>query len=272
MVGKSENPVDFSGKAVIVTGAASGIGAACARAFAAAGAGVVMADIDDQKNRDTADLIVIDTAANCIPHACNVANDADCDGLVLRALDEFGRIDVLINNAGIVSPGTILDLDPAEWDRVMDINLRSYFVMTQKVAKAMIERRIAGAVINMSSLNANLAIANQLAYVSSKGGVMQLTKASALGLAPHGVRVNAIGPGSIMTDLLRTVMSDAAGRQRILARTPMGRVGEPSEVASIALFLASSMASYITGETIYADGGRAALNYTVPVVEAGDDA
>ncbi|MEK7265803.1 MAG: SDR family NAD(P)-dependent oxidoreductase [Pseudomonadota bacterium] len=267
MTRKTENPLDFSGKAVIVTGAASGIGAACARAFAAAGAGVVMADVNEAKNRDAADLIMIDVKAQCIPHACNVASQADCEALILRALDEFGRIDVLVNNAGVVSPGTILDLDPAEWDRVMDINLRAYFVLTQMAARAMIDRTIQGSIVNMSSLNAELAIPNQLAYVASKGGVQQLTKAAALGLAPHGIRVNAIGPGSIMTDLLKSVMADDAGRRKILSRTPLGRVGDASEIASIALFLASEMASYITGQTIFADGGRAALNYTVPVDE-----
>jgi len=259
--------LNFSGKAVIVTGAASGIGAACARAFAEAGADIVLADIDEAKNRDTADLITIDTKATCIPHACNVASDTDCEGLILRALDEFGRIDILVNNAGVVATGTILDLNPDDWDRVIDINLRSYFVLTQLAAKSMIERKIRGVIVNMSSLNAELAIPNQVAYVSSKGGVQQLTKASALGLANHGIRVNAIGPGSIMTDLLRTVMADEAGRKRILSRTPLGRVGDPSEVASIALFLASNLSSYITGQTIFADGGRAALNYTVPVDE-----
>ena len=265
MKGSLSNAIDFSGRTVIVTGAASGIGLACARAFAGAGAEVVMADINEAKNRDAADLIMIDTQARCVPHACNVANDTDCEGLVGRALDEFGRIDVLVNNAGIVSPGSILDLNPAEWDRVIDVNLRSYFVLTQIAGKAMVERKIRGSIVNMSSLNAELAIANQVAYVSSKGGVKQLTKAAALGLAPYGVRVNAIGPGSIMTDLLQTVMADEAGRKRILSRTPLGRVGDPSEVASIAVFLASDMASYITGETIIVDGGRAALNYTVPV-------
>ncbi len=257
--------VDFSGRAVIITGAASGIGAACARAFAECGGDIVLADMDESKNRDTAELIRIDTNAHCVAHPCNVANDADCEGLVMRTLDEYGRVDILVNNAGIVSTGDILDLSPAEWDRVMDVNLRSCFVLTQIAARAMIERQIKGAVVNMSSLNADLAIANQLAYVSSKGGVRQLTKAAALGLAPHGIRVNAIGPGSIMTELLQSVMADEEGRKRILSRTPMGRVGDPSEIASIALFLASSMASYVTGQTIIADGGRAALNYTVPV-------
>lgn len=263
----SGRTISFAGKAVIVTGAASGIGAACARAFAAAGAGVVMADINDERNRNAADLIMIDHDARCVAHACNVASEADCAELVIRTLDEFGRVDVLVNNAGIVAAGTILDLAPDEWDRVMDVNLRSYFVLTQIAAKAMIERAIRGAIINMSSVNAELALPNHVAYVTSKGGVQQLTKASALGLASHGVRVNAIGPGSIMTDLLKTVMADDAGRRKILSRTPLGRVGEASEIADIALFLASDMASYITGQTIYADGGRMALNYTVPVDE-----
>lgn len=261
------NPLDFSGKAVVVTGAASGIGAACARAFAEAGAGVVLADLNEEKNRNAADLIMIDNDVRCIPHACNVASEVDCENLVIRALDEFGRIDVLVNNAGIVSSGTILDLAPSEWDRVMDVNLRSYFVLTQLAARAMIDRGVRGSIINMSSVNAELAIPGQVAYVASKGGVQQLTKAAALGLAPHGIRVNAIGPGSIMTELLKTVMTDEDGRRNILSRTPLGRVGDPSEVASVALFLASGMASYITGQTIYPDGGRMALNYTVPVDE-----
>lgn len=261
----SDDPLDFRGKAVVVTGAAAGIGAACARAFAEAGAGVVLADVNDEKNRNAADLIMIDNDARCIAHACNVASDEDCAALVLRALDEFGRIDILVNNAGIVSPGTILDLAPSEWDRVLDVNLRSYFVLTQMAARAMIERGIRGSIVNMSSVNAELALPNQVAYVASKGGVQQLTKAAALGLAPHGIRVNAVGPGSVMTELLQSVMADEAGRNKILSRTPLGRVGEPAEIASVVLFLASEMASYITGQTIFPDGGRMALNYTVPV-------
>ena len=122
-----------------------------------------------------------------------------------------------------------------------------------------------GAIINMSSINASLAIPNQTPYCVSKGGLSQLTKVMALSLAPYGIRVNAIGPGSIMTAMMATVATDRAAKRRVLSRTPLGRIGEPDEVAAAAAFLASNDASYITGEIIYVDGGRLALNYTVPV-------
>jgi NAD(P)-dependent dehydrogenase (short-subunit alcohol dehydrogenase family) len=141
------------------------------------------------------------------------------------------------------------------------------FLVGQAAARAMVAQG-KGAIVNMSSTNAVVAIPNQVPYATSKGGVNQLTKVMALALADKGVRVNAIGPGSILTDLLRVVMSDEAARRKILSRTPMGRCGEPSEVAKVALFLASDDASYLTGQCIYPDGGRLALNYTVPV--AGD--
>jgi len=122
-----------------------------------------------------------------------------------------------------------------------------------------------GTIINMSSINAVVAIANHAPYCVSKGGIDQLTKVMALALAPHGIRINAIGPGSIMTDILKAVATDREAKRRILARTPLGRIGEPDEIATIAVFLASPAASYISGQTIYADGGRLGLNYTVPV-------
>lgn len=253
--------IDFKGKAVIVTGAATGIGAACAEAFVRAGANVALGDVDEEKNIELANRL----GQQAVAVQCNVANEDDCANLVSAALETFGGVDVLVNNAGIVAKGNILDLDPNDWDQVMDVNLRAYFILTQKAARVMIDTGRAGAIINMSSVNANLAIPDQLAYVASKGGIQQLTKAAALGLASHGIRVNAVGPGSIMTDLLQQVMEDGAARQKILSRTPMGRVGDTSEVANVVLFLASDMASYITGQTIVPDGGRSILNYTVPV-------
>ncbi|HEU4372635.1 MAG TPA: SDR family oxidoreductase, partial [Telluria sp.] len=160
-----------------------------------------------------------------------------------------------------------LDLHEDDFDRVLRINLKSMFLCGQAAAREMVKQQ-SGSIINMSSVNSELAIPNQVPYVVSKGGVNQLTKVMALNLAPHGIRVNGIGPGTILTELAKkAVLGSPEARHTILSRTPMGRCGEPAEVASIAAFLASDDASYMTGQTIYADGGRMALNYTVPVKE-----
>lgn len=248
-------------KTVIVTGAARGIGKACAAAFAREGATVVLTDIDagacDQAAREVGgEAFKLD-----------VADPQAVRALVQAVEARFGRIDILVNNAGIIAAGDILSLKLDEFDRVLGVNLRGAFVMTQAVAWGMADRADGGAIVNISSVNAQLAIPDQLAYVTSKGGLAQLTKACALALAPHGIRVNAVAPGSIMTDILKGVNSNAEARRRLLSRTPLGRIGMPEEVAEIVLFLASDKASYITGETIVADGGRMALNYTVPVTE-----
>jgi glucose 1-dehydrogenase len=169
----------------------------------------------------------------------------------------------------VVHAAEFLDLTEADFDRVIGINLKGAFMVGQTVAKQMVKQVDSGAkpgaIVNMSSVNAVFAIANQVPYSVSKGGVSQLTKVMALSLAPYGIRVNAIGPGSIMTDMLASVNSNPEAKARILSRTPLGRIGEPSEIATIASFLASDAASYITGQTIFADGGRLPLNYTVPV-------
>jgi NAD(P)-dependent dehydrogenase (short-subunit alcohol dehydrogenase family) len=178
---------------------------------------------------------------------------------------------VLVNNAAILAAVDFLDLAEADFDRVLRVNLKGAFLCGQAVARHMVERvkagGTAGAIVNLSSVNAVFAIANQVPYSVSKGGINQLTKVMAQSLAPQGIRVKAIGPGSIMTEMLAAVMDDEAARKRILSRTPLGRIGDPAEIAAIAVFLASEQASYITGQTIYADGGRLPLNYTVPVRE-----
>ena len=259
----------LTGKTAIVTGAAGGIGYAIAERFAKEGVKVMIADVDRAKGEAAA--AGLSSAGEVSFVQCDVSKSSDVAHLVETAISSFGDIDILVNNAGIVHGADFLDLAEADFDRVLGVNLKGSFLVGQAVARHMAERVKAGgkpgSIVNMSSVNAVFAIANQVPYSVSKGGVSQLTKAMALGLAPYGIRVNAIGPGSIMTDMLASVNADPAAKNRILSRTPLGRIGDPAEIAAIAVFLASDEASYITGQTIYADGGRLPLNYTVPVKE-----
>jgi NAD(P)-dependent dehydrogenase (short-subunit alcohol dehydrogenase family) len=200
-----------------------------------------------------------------------VGDQAGVDNLVKSTVAAWGTVDVLVSNAGIVHGADFLEVTEADFDRVIRVNLKGMFLVGQAVARQMVKQAkeggAPGAIVNMSSINAVVAIANQVPYSASKGGVNQLTKVMALSLAPYGIRVNAIGPGSIMTEMLASVAKDKAARQRVLSRTPIGRIGEPEEIAAVAAFLASDDASYVTGQTIYADGGRLPLNYTVAVKE-----
>ena len=247
----------------IVTGGANGIGRACAELFAAEGASVVIADIDTAAGPEV--VAAIEASGGLATFVrTDVGAAADAQGLVEQTLEAFGRLDVLINNAGIIKTADFLEISEADFDAVMRVNLKGAFLVGQAAARVMVEQG-KGAIVNMSSANAVVAIANQVPYVVSKGALNQLTKVMALALADKNIRVNAVGPGSILTDLLKVVMDDEAARQKILSRTPMGRCGEPIEVAKVALFLASDDASYLTGQCIYPDGGRLALNYTVPV-------
>ena len=251
----------LAGRVAVITGAARGIGLACAERFAAEGARLVLADLDAAAGAD---------AARALPGAefvrADVSRKEDADALIARALDANGRVDVLVNNAGITHACDFLDLAEEDFDRVLRVNLKSMFLCGQAAARAMVKAGIRGAIVNMSSANAVVAIPNQVPYVVSKGGVNQLTKVMAVALAPHGIRVNGVGPGTILTELAKkAVLTDDAARARILSRTPLGRCGEPEEIAAVAAFLASDDASYLTGQTIYPDGGRLALNYTMPV-------
>jgi NAD(P)-dependent dehydrogenase (short-subunit alcohol dehydrogenase family) len=261
--------MNLNGKAAIVTGGAGGIGYAIAERLVGEGARVMIADIDEQRGAEAAQTLSRDGEARF--QKTDVSQAGDARALVEAAVGAFGRIDVLVNNAGIVHGADFLDLSEADFDRVLGVNLKGSFLVGQAVARHMVGRVKAGdkpgSIVNMSSVNAVFAIANQVPYSISKGGVSQLTKVMSLSLAPYGIRVNAIGPGSIMTDMLASVNNDPAAKNRILSRTPLGRIGQPAEIASIAAFLASDEASYITGQTIYADGGRLPLNYVVPVKE-----
>lgn len=255
----------LDGRVALITGGANGIGKACAQRFVAEGAQVVIADVAREAGEAAARAL----GANARFVACDVGSKAEVDAMVAATVAAFGALDVLVNNAAVIKAADFLDISEADFDAVLRVNLKGAFLVAQAAARQMVAQanagRKPGAVVNMSSVNAVFAIANQVPYTLSKGALNQLTKVMALALAPHGIRANAIGPGSIMTDILKVVMNDEAAKARILSRTPLGRIGEPSEIAAIAAFLASDDASYITGQTVYADGGRLPLNYTAPV-------
>jgi glucose 1-dehydrogenase len=247
-------------RVAIITGATQGIGLACAQRLRQDGAKVMLVDIKPEGAAAAAAL-----GPDAAFFAGDVGQKADVDAMIALTMARFGRIDILINNAGITHAADFLDLAEDDFDRVIRTNLKSMFLCGQAAAREMVKQGH-GAIINMSSVNAQLAIPNQVPYVVSKGGVNQLTKVMALSLAPYGIRVNGIGPGTILTELAQqAVMGSPEARHTILSRTPLGRCGEPHEVAALAAFLASDDASYMTGQTIYADGGRLALNYTVKV-------
>lgn len=259
--------MSLENKVAIITGAARGIGFAVAKRFVMDGAKVVIADIDDEAGEAAVDDL--SGVGEAMYIHCNVAERLDVRNMVAETLNALGDIDILVNNAGVVAGSDFLELEEEDFDRVLGINLKGAFLCSQAVARHMVEKvdngGEPGCIINMSSINAVVGIPNQIPYCVSKGGVSQLTSTTAIALAQYGIRVNAIGPGSIMTDMLAAVNSDKAAKTRLLSRTPMLRIGEPSEIAGVAAFLASSDAGYVTGQTIYADGGRLPLNYTVEV-------
>ncbi len=264
--------MSFEDKVVVVTGAARGIGRACAERFAQLGASVVLADIDeDGGGKAEEELIDAGYAARFV--GCDIAEKLDIRNLMATTLEAHGRIDVLVNNAAVLDSAPFLELGEEALDRVLRVNLKGSFLVGQAVARQMVaqvdEGGPPGVIVNMSSVNAVFALPDHVAYSISKGGIAQLTKAMALSLAAKGIRVNAIGPGSIMTPMLEQVAGDKQAMARVLSRTPLGRLGKTSEIADIAVFLASPEASYITGTTIYADGGRLPLNYLVEVPDTG---
>ena len=251
-------------KVAIVTGGGRGIGRSCAERFAAEGASVVVADVYDEGGSAVAEEIEADGGKAMFVHS-DISDAAQATALVQVAVDTYGGLDVCLNCAGVIpiEGSDVLETDEAEWDRIISINLTGAFLVCQAAAREMTKNG-SGSIINIASVAAVMAIGNQAAYVASKAGVNGLTRAMAVGLAHRGVRVNAIGPGSIETDMAAVVVSDRESLARVMSRTPLHRMGQPEDIASTALFLASDDSSYITGQTIYVEGGRLALNHVMP--------
>jgi len=245
-------------RVALVTGAGGGIGGAIARRFARDGFWVFAADLDDEGARRTADGIQA-AGFHATPLRMDVGSREDVASGFVRLGQEAGRLDVLVNNAGIAPAADFLDIAYEEWERVLRVNLTGTFLCSQAAARIM-RGHGGGAIINMSSGNAVMPHPTLIPYAASKGGIDSLTKAMAIALAAHGIRVNAIGPGSVRTPMTETSYAAPGAMERILSRTPIGRIAEPEEIAGVAAFLASPDASYVTGITVSADGGRAALN------------
>ena len=254
----------LGGKVCLITGGAQGIGEACVRLFVEDGARVVFVDIHKAKG-EALQAQLQQQGHDVLFMACDIGSKAEVESLVSQVIERLGQIDVLISNAGIFKAAPFLEVTEADFDEVLRVNLKGAFLIGQAVARVM-KTQGGGAIVHMSSVNGVLAIPEIASYNVSKGGLNQLTRAMALALVDDGIRVNAVAPGTIATELAnKAVLTSEEARQKILGRTPMKRLGNPVEVAHVVAFLASDAASYITGEVITVDGGRMALNYTVKV-------
>jgi NAD(P)-dependent dehydrogenase (short-subunit alcohol dehydrogenase family) len=247
-------------KVAVITGGARGIGEAYVRRYVAEGAKVVFGDLLDKEGAALAKAL----GGNARYVRCDVTKAADVDALMDDAVSAFGGLDVCIANAGVVDSGSILDVSEKTFDHVMAVNIKGPHLTCRAAAKRMIAAKKGGVIINIASIVAILGEVGEGCYPLSKGAVTALTRVLAVELADHNIRVVAIGPGGTRTSMMTDAGPGTPRRKRIEMRTPMRRMAEPEEMAGVAVFLASSDASYITGQTIYVDGGRLVLNMIMP--------
>jgi 2-deoxy-D-gluconate 3-dehydrogenase len=251
----------IEGKIAIVTGAGSGLGLATAKALAAKGARVAVTELPGRMDRAEATVESITGAGGeAFPVALNVTNLDSIDFAVKQVLATAGRIDILVNNAGLNIAKPAFDVTEDDWDRVVDVNLKGLFFMAQAVGRSMRDQSPSGGVIvNISSIMGLVGYYNRVAYCSSKAGVVNLTRVLAIEWADHDIRVNAVCPTFVETELNRHLFADAAFRDEILNRTPLRRLGTPEDVAAAVVFLASPASSLITGHALATDGGWTAI-------------
>lgn len=258
--------MDLKNKVALVTGARRGIGQGIALALAQAGANVVVTDIDQADCQKVVDQIINLRLTSRRPEKIgqdglaiklDVTNKEEVEQTIKATVEKFGKIDILINNAGVAQFKPFLELTEEDWDRTLDINLKGMFLCSQAAAKEMAKNKY-GKIINIASIasgQVGIGFLNIAHYCASKGGVTALTEALALELAPLNINVNAIGPGVIETPMTQDILADEAMKKGLMARIPKGRTGQPKDVAGAAVFLASDEADYITGATLFVDGG-----------------
>jgi glucose 1-dehydrogenase len=252
-------------KVAIIAGGTKGIGLGIAIEFAREGAKVVIGGRNEETGAEGV-AAIREAGGEGLFVQCDVSSMDDLDNIVQQAVAHFGRLDIYVANAGVNDSNKthFLEITPDQYDWIMDINLKGMFFGGQKAARQMVKQGDGGAIINMSSVNAHLALDAQVVYTTSKGGIQQLTKVQAVALAPHNIKVNAMAPGPIETELMRRVGSDKQLMDTILSRTPMGRIGTPKECGRLAVFLASEDSNFIFGQSIYIDGGRGFQAFPTP--------
>lgn len=242
----------LTNKVAIVTGSRRGIGKAIAKALAQAGANVIVSDIDLSETQATADEIANETGQQTLAVKCDVAQKSEVEEMVKATVEKFGKLDILVNNAGILIGKPVLEMTNEEYEKLMNINLRGYLFCAQEAVKSMSE---GGRIVNIASIAGMFGSPVWALYCASKASVISLTKSLAVTLAPKKILVNAIAPGLIETDMTKDLLADQKMREYLLGRTPLGRPGQPEEIARVAVFLASDGASFMTGTTVVADGG-----------------
>lgn len=252
-------------KVAIIAGGTKGIGLGIAVEFASEGAQVVVGGTNPKNGKNAVKELAA-AGGESLFVKCDVSDLTDLDNIVSTTVERFGRVDIYVANAGINDSNKthFLEISPEQYDRIMAVNLRGMFFGGQKAAQQMVTQGDGGVIINMSSVNAHLALDSQMVYTISKGGIQQLTKVQAVALAPHNIKVNAMAPGPIETDLMRRVGSDKELMDTILSRTPQGRIGTPRDCGRLAVFLASDDSDFIFGQSIYIDGGRGFQAFPTP--------
>jgi len=247
---------ELNGKVVIITGARKGMGRSHALLLAKAGAKVVVADISKEDCQKVVDEIK-KNKGEATAVKCDVTKKEEVESMVKQAVAKWGKVDILVNNAGICQFKLFLELTEEEWNRTLNINLKGYFLCAQAAAKEMVKQK-SGVIINIASVamgQQGIGFPNIVHYCASKGGIIGMTEALAVELAPYNIRVNAISPGMIETPMIEQIKQDPKSMEAMLTRVPMRRVGKPEEVSNLVLFLASDASSYMTGSTVVVDGG-----------------